>query len=431
MPLYDNRPPRQVWWVLYNAYTMSCSIGPNGFHDGEFPDYGSPDEDADQDALGKLCDNPAYLVVGSDDDLVDNVPAWVKDLISEHEALATQAETIGLEPADFVTVPDRGSNSELRDFLDELGFVVDSSYIERGPGSSVDGVVFIKRSKIPGLEKRADRNLRRAKQAIVKAARRHLKPPRVKADGLDEELARLVSVAQLGDAEYRDKLAKLHEKDEELAYVRELLSDSNAGRARAEAEAKGAKAKLDGENRRIRDWVSSAQALSDCYATWTLAVAAEFGITIQGPLLKLPDGRAFVVGHIFFVDLEQSVPVAAHAIKTREPAATWLRIENRVRRGMSSFAALTWDEAESYFDHRLTWNQVWWLVLGREHARFTVRLYRNESLKKPDGSFGGFAEKSIFEDESLGLSAEQTTRWKQLLKEHWGKGLDLRERPYG
>ncbi|MEY3851305.1 MAG: hypothetical protein RI910_285, partial [Verrucomicrobiota bacterium] len=114
---------------------MSCSIGPNGFHDGEFPDYGSSDEDADQDALGKLCDNPAYLVVGADDDLVDNLPAWVEDLITDHEFLAGQAEKIGLEPSSFVTVPDRGSNSELRDFLDELGFTVDTSHIERGPGS--------------------------------------------------------------------------------------------------------------------------------------------------------------------------------------------------------------------------------------------------------------------------------------------------------
>ena len=410
---------------------MSCSIGPNGFHDGEFPDYGSSDEDANQDALGKLGDNPAYLVVGSDDDLVDNVPAWVRNLISEHEALAAQAETIGLEPSDFVTLPDRGSNSELRDFFDELGFAVDSSYIERGPGSSIDGVVFVKRSKIPALEKRAARALRHVKQAVIKAARRQLKPARVKADELDEELARLVNTAQLGDKEFRDKLANLHEKDEELALIRELLSDSNAGRARAEREAKEAKAKLVGENRRIRDWVSSAQALSDRYAAWTLSVAAEFGITIQGPLLKLADGRAFVVGNIFASDLAGDAPTTAQAIKTREPGATWLTIQSRVRRGMCSLGALSWGEAEEHFDHRLTWSQVWWIVLGREHARFQVRLFWYEKSKQSDGSFGGFVEKSIFEDESLGLNAEQTVRWKQLLKGHWGEGLDLRERPYG
>jgi hypothetical protein len=248
---------------------------------------------------------------------------------------------------------------------------------------------------------------------------------------LDEELDRLVSIAQLGDKDFRDKLADLHKRDETIAYLEELLSDSNSGRTRAEGEAKEAKSKLVGENRRIRDWVSSVQALSDRYAAWTLAVAAEFDITIQGPLLKLADGRAFVVGHIFAVDLENSVPALAQAIKTREPAATWLRIENRVRRGMSSLTALTWDEAESYFDHRLTWGQVWWVILGREYARFPIRLYRNESLNKPDGSFGGFAERSIFEDESLGLNVEQAARWKQLLKEHWGEGLDLRERRYG
>lgn len=410
---------------------MSCDIGPNGFHDGEFPDYGSYDEDADQDALGKLCDNPAYLVVGADDDLVDNLPAWVDDLITDHEFLAGQAEKIGLEPSFFVTVPDRGSNSELRDFLDELGFTVDSSHIERGPGSSVDGVVFVRKSKIPSLERKAARRLRRALKDLVKAARKHLKPGRVKADDLYEELGRLVSVAQLGDKEFRDKLASLHEKDEEIAHLSELLSDSNAGRARAEAEAEGAKSKLVGENRRIRDWVSSAQDLSDCHATWTLAVAAEFGITIQGPLLKLSDGRTFVVGHIFSVDLERSAPALAQAIKTREPAAVWLRIENRVRRGMSSLAALTWNEAKEHFAHRLTWGQLWWVIFSRELARFPIRLYRNESLKKPDGTFGGTAERSLFDDESLGLTAEQFVRWKQLLKEHWGAGLDLRERPPG
>lgn len=160
-------------------------------------------------------------------------------------------------------------------------------------------------------------------------------------------------------------------------------------------------------------------------------MAAEFGITIQGPLLKLADGRAFVVGNIFAVDLNEDAPVAAQTIKFFEPGAAWLTIQSRVRRGMSSLGPLSWGEAEAHFDHRLTWSKVWWIVLGREHARFQVRLFRYEKSKQPDGSFGGFAEKSLFEDESLGLSAEQTTRWKQLLKEHWGKGLDLRERPYG
>jgi hypothetical protein len=410
---------------------MSSDIGPNGFHDGESPDYDNYDEDADQDALAALCDNPAYLVVGADDDLVDNLPAWVEDLITDHEFLAGQAEKIGLEPSFFVTVPDRGSNSELRDFLDELGFAVDSSYIERGPGSSVDGVVFVRKSKIPSLERKAARSLDRARKAIVTAARKHLKPGRIKAAELPEELARLVSVAQLGDKEFRDKLASLHEKDEAIAHLEELLSDSNDARARAEGAAKEAKSKLVGENRRIRDWVSSAQALSDRYAAWTLVVAAEFGITIQGPVLKLADGRAYVVGQIFSSDLERSLPAVAQAIKSREPDATWLRIENRVRRGMSSLGALTWNEATEHYAHRLTWGQVWWIVLGREHARFPARLFRYEQLKKPDGSYGGFTEKSIFEDENLGLSAEQFVRWNQLLKEYWGAGLDLRERPPG
>lgn len=69
------------------------------------------------------------------------------------------------------------------------------------------------------------------------------------------------------------------------------MSDSIAGRSRAEGEAKEAKSKLVGENRRIGEWVSKAQVLAERYAAWTLAVAAEFGIATRGPLLKLPDGR--------------------------------------------------------------------------------------------------------------------------------------------
>jgi len=159
---------------------MSLSIGPNGFHDGEAPEYDSSNDD-DGDALSKLCDNPAYLVVGSDDDLVDNLPSWVEDLLTEHETLAAQAEKIGLEPSSYVTVPDRGSNSELGDFLGELGFTTDSSYIERGPGSSIDGVVYVRKSKIPALEKRAERELKRARKAVVKDGRRTLKPGPFKA----------------------------------------------------------------------------------------------------------------------------------------------------------------------------------------------------------------------------------------------------------
>ena len=168
---------------------MSLLIGPNGFHDGEAPDEDSYNEDG-EDALNRLCDTPAYLVVGTDDDLIDNLPGWVDEVLSEHEALAEQAEKIGLEPSLYVTVPDRECNRELSDFLEELGFNVGSSYIERGPGSSVDGLVYVRNSKIPSLQKRADRELRKARKAVIRDGRKALKPGRVPADGLEAELDR-------------------------------------------------------------------------------------------------------------------------------------------------------------------------------------------------------------------------------------------------
>jgi hypothetical protein len=399
---------------------MSCAIGPNGFHDGEPPS----EDDYDEDALSKLCDNPAYLVVGADDDLTGNLPGWVEDLLTEHESLAKQVELLGLDPSRYVSLPDRKSNHELREFLGELGFTVDSGYVERGPLSSIDGVVYVRLSKVPALEKRAARELVKAKRAIIKDARRALKPSRVTAAGLEEELERLVSVAQLGDPEYREKLTKLAEFEETeaelLEHHKELVASVSYWRGRAEK----AEREVAAAPTRNLEWAEAGVALSERYARWTWVVAAEFGITIQGPLLKLADGRAFAIEAIFGKDLAKDNPTTWEAIRRREPGAKWIRVESSIRRGMSSVGPLSWHEAVRFFDRRLTWHQVWWVVLGRSCARHSARLFQRETRYKPDGGYDGYADIPVLPDDALGLTAEQTARWEQLLKEYWGKGIE-------
>lgn len=396
---------------------MSLLIGPNGFHDGEAPDEDSYHEDG-EDALNRLCDNPAYLVVGTDDDLIDNLPGWVDEVLSEHEALAEQAEKIGLEPSLYVTVPDRECNRELSDFLEELGFNVGSSYIERGPGSSVDGLVYVRNSKIPSLQKRADRELRKARKAVIRDGRKALKPGRVPADGLEAELDRLVAQSQLDDPEYREKLIKLNELEE---YVESLVEDSKERRTELMSwknRAEAAEQRAAQESGRIAYAIDGSLQQSDRYATWTWAVAAEFGIQIQGPLLKLPDGRAFAIKGIYEKKLADHCPAIVAAIDAREPGVQWLQVESRIRRGMSSEAPLRWHEGVEWFRRRLSWSQVWWTVFGFPHLRLMGTLYYKGCLRSPTGS----ANPANLPKDELGFSPEQQARWDQLFLEYWTVG---------
>lgn len=396
---------------------MSLFIGPNGFHDSEAPEEDSNDEDG-EDAQSHVCDNPAYLVVGTDDDLIDNLPGWVEDVISEHEALAAKAEIIGLESSIYVTVPDRRSNRELSDFLEELGFNVGSSYIERGPGSSVDGLVYVRNSKIPSLQKRANRELRRSRKAVIRAGRKALKPGRVPADGLEAELDRLAAQAQLDDPEYREKLIKLNELEE---YVESLVEDSKERRTELMSwknRAKAAEQRAAEESGRIAYAIDGSLQQSDRYATWTWAVAAEFGIHIQGPLLKLPDGRAFAIKGIYEKKLADHCPAIVAAIDAREPGVQWLQVESRIRRGMTSDGPVRWHEAVEWFRRRLSWNQVWWTVFGFPHLRLMGRLYYQGCLRSPTGS----ASPANLPKDELGFSPEQQARWDQLFMEYWTAG---------
>ena len=425
MSLYDKRVGGQMGWAGHAIDTMSFSIGPNGFHDGEAPEYNSSNDD-DGDALSKLCDNPAYLVVGSDDDLIDNLPSWVEDLLTEHETLAAQAEKIGLEPSSYVTVPDRGSNSELGDFLGELGFTTDSSYIERGPGSSIDGVVYVRKSKIPALERQAERKLQRARKAIVKDGRRTLKPGPLKAADVHEELERLVSQAQLQDPEYRAKIDKIEDLERSSDNLLEVVQDREAEVARWKAQAEEATANLAGVNGLILHWVDQGRVQSDRYAAWTWAVEAEFGILIRGPLLKLADGRAFAVEKIFQIGLANGAPAVVAAIDAREPGVQWLTIDSRVRRGLYNGGPLIWSEAVEWSKRRLTWNQVWWVIFGFHLTGAQGHLFRLQPRAAPDT---GNEEGPVLPKGYLGLSPEQQTRWDQLLKEYWGEGIYIPPRP--
>lgn len=398
---------------------MSCSIGPNGFHDGEAPDYNYDDDDAQSD----LCDNPAYLVVGADDDLVDNLPSWVESALDELDELLAQAELIGLCAEDYVDVPSRGDNGALRDYLDNLGFSVNASYIERGPASSLDGVVFVQKKKIPAIKRRIEARLQQAKRAVIKAARLYLKPPRITAEGLDEEISRLVGVAQLNEPAYRAKLNQLDDLEAGLKIQKEINADHVAQVRQWKLAAGSAKAELAGEPDRNLEWIAKARSLSNQYNTWVWSVAAEFNIHINGPLLKCADGRTLAVANLFGVSLRESFPHIYAGIEKQAPAVQWLYFQSSFRIGVSSMGSLTWERALRQFDQRLSWGHVWWILLGQGSGRRPGSFSLQGAAITPVQEAQDLTFNPI---KLLGLRPEQLARWYELIKEHWGEGITLR-----
>lgn len=388
---------------------MSDTTGPNAFHD----DNDHDDED-DGEALSKLCDNPAYLVLGADDDLVDNIPDFAEIVLDEIELLAKQAELIGLEPSHYVTSPDRRSNRELRDFYHDLGLTVDTAHIDRGPGSSIDGVIYVRRSEIPSIERRAARELRKAKRAVIRDGRRLLRPGKVKASQIDQELERLADVAQLGQDEFRKKLSNLEELEEVNSHLSEHLQERKESEASWKSRAETAECRLHGENERAISWVRKAQELSELYSEWTLVIESEFGIRIQGPVLKLADGTTYAVQSIFGSSLKEHSEALFELINKREPNVRWVHVQCRIRRGIFNAGYLRFDEAATWYEHRFAWSQPWWVILSNRLTAYP----------------GVLSENGINVHECLGNDPVKLARWEEILRKYWGKGIDLRRSPF-
>ena len=388
---------------------MTDTTGPNAFHDHN--DY---DDEDDGEALSRLCDNPEYLVLGADDDLVGNIPDFAEIILEQIELLAKQAELIGLESSCYVTAPDRDSNAELSDFYDDLGLTVDSAHIDRGPGSSVDGVIYVRKTKIPAIERKAAKELRRAKRAVIRDGRRLLRPGRITASQVDQELERLVDVAQLGQAEFRKKLSKLEELEEENNHLSEHLQERIQSESQWKSRAEAAELSLQGESERSISWVHRAQQLSELYSQWTFVVESEFGIRIQGPVLKLPDGKVYAIHSIFGSSLKEHSETLYELISKQEPKACWVHVNCRIRRGIFNVGDIRFGEAATWYQHRFAWSQPWWVILSNHLTRYP-------------GVLSGF---SFNINEHLGNDPAKIARWDEILRKHWGQGIELRRSPF-
>ena len=379
------------------------------------------DEDDDDEESESIFDDPDYLVVGSDEELCGNLPDWVESIISDRKSLVQDLEKLDLEPSDYISVPDTDDNGELKDFLDELGFSIDTEFIDRGPGSSHDSVVYIKKSDIPALEAREAKELHDAKRYAIRGVKSRLRKsfsgPRIKNVDLQAEIDRLIAVSRANDAEWREKAEKIDEFEEEIKEFTEHLTDRDnrikfllEKLNKTEKNLESAGIKSAGEMTRTEKWMQKIRDQADLYLAWTAAVEAEFSIVIKGPVLYLPNGKVYVIQHAYrreLSNLEHGADLI-ESIKKSVPSAEWITFHTNHRLGMTSTGEPDWQRANWFFAGRVAWSQIWWVacayICGKASAYAEVNRER-VGIKL------------------LGISPERENEFKALFEKYWGKGV--------
>ena len=385
------------------------------------------DEDEDSDSI---YDDPDYLVVGSDEELCGNLPDWVESIILDRKSLIQDLEKLDLDPSDYITVPDEHDNGELRDFLDELGFSIDSQFIDRGPGSSHDSVVYIKESDIPALEAREAKELHDAKRYAIRGVKSRLRKsfsgPRIKNADLQAEIDRLIAVSRANDTEWREKAEKIDEFEENIKELNEHLSDRDKNLQLLREDLELSKKKVRGEGYRTKKWIRKSLELSGWYAAWVTCVEAEFGIVIKGPLLKLPNGKTFAVESIYGKALKDQPNGLAwyEAILKAEPEVEWLQLTFTTPTLYSGLRRLKWEDEQERFDGRLAWSQIWWAALSYS-ARGAWVIAPMKSL--PTEFLKELKAKKYPAPDDIGVLPDQEARWKELFLKYWGTGVCWKE----
>ncbi len=403
---------------------------------GDEPIEGEDEPDGDDEGEGKaIFDDPAYLVVGSDEELVGNLPDWVDDIISERKYFANQVEALGLDPSNFITIPDKYSSSELSDFLDEIGFTVSSEYIERGPGSSNDSIVYIEISKIPEVEASEAKSLAEAQRSLIKEVRAELRSGlgagRVKKKDLNAEIERLIALSQAESPAWREKVEKINDFEEEIKELKEHLDDRIKTVEILNERLEAAKKRNEGESGRRKKWTNNIQSQTNRYAAWVAAVESEFGIAIKGPLLKLRSGKVLAIESIYGKTLNDQPNGAAWraAIQRAEPGVEWLKLVYKDFKGYGTGAApVTWSEAKDRFSGRLAWSQIWWVALS--YSTKGPGLISPMKALPPEVLVEIKAKKFPGLDD-IGILPEQEERWKVLFKLYWDEAVKWDEEDVG
>jgi hypothetical protein len=379
------------------------------------------DEDDDDEESESIFDDPDYLVVGSDEELSGNLPDWVESIISDRKSLVQDLEKLDLEPSDYISVPDTDDNGELKDFLDELGFSIDSQLIDRGPGSSHDSVVYIKESDIPAAIAVETKTLNEAKRFAIRAAksrlRKSLSGPRIKNADLYHELHRLIAVSRANDEDWRKKSDKIDELEEDIKDLNEHLSDRDKNLQLLREKLKKTEKKLEragvknaGEISRVDKYIKRVLDQTDLYLGWTSAVGSQFNILINGPVLKLPSGKVYAINSIYGRQLEndESGVAIIDWINKEEPTAELIRISTSHRLGMTSWGQPDWSRAQGFFAGRLSWTQIWWVVFSYVCGKAYARANLN----------GIDLGAELFE-----IPIERSNEFRELFEKHWGKGV--------
>jgi hypothetical protein len=385
------------------------------------------DEDDEEEESESIYDDPDYLVVGSDEELCGNLPDWVESIISDRKSLAQDLEKLDLDPSDYISVPDTDDNGELKDFLDELGFSIDTEFIDRGPGSSHDSVVYIKESDIPAVIARETKTFNDAKRYAIRAAksrlRKSLSGPRIKNADLQAELDRLIAVSRANDDDWREKAQKIDEFDETIKELNEHLEDKTKNVVLLRQSISRVKKKLSGEEYRTKKWIRKSLELSGFYAAWVAGVEAEFGIVIKGPLLKLPNGKAFAVESIYGKELKDQPNGLEwyEAIQRAEPEVEWLQLSFTSPVLYGGLRRLKWEDEQERFDGRLAWSQIWWVALSYS-ARGAGVIAPMKQL--PAEFLKELKAKKYPAPDDIGVPPDREARWKELFLKYWGTGIN-------
>jgi len=383
--------------------------------------FSDSNDDGDDTESHPIYDNPSYHVIDPEDGLSSNLPSWVEAIISERKSLADTIRKLRLIPSLFIGWPDEDDTSELRDFLLNLGFSVDSQFIDRGPGSSHDSLIYIRRSKIPKAKEREAKLLRSVQRDAIKAAKAKLKKDLsaggIKDEHLDDEIQKLVAILNSQDAVWREKAEKIDEFEEEIKEFTEHLTDRDnrikflvEKLNKTEKNLESAGVKSAGEMTRTEKWMQKIRDQADLYLAWTAAVEAEFSIVIKGPVLHLPDGKVYVIKHAYrreLSKLEHGTDLI-ESIKKSVPSAEWITFHTNHRLGMTSTGEPDWERANWFFAGRVAWSQIWWVacayICGKATAYAEVNRER-VGIKL------------------LGISPERENEFKALFEKYWGKGV--------
>lgn len=383
--------------------------------------FSDSNDDGDDTGSHPIFDNPSYYVIDPEDGLRSNLPSWVEAIISERKSLADTLRKLRLVPSLFIGWPDEEDNSELRDFLLNLGFSVDSQFVDRGPGSSHDSLIYIRRSKIPKVKEREAKLLRSVQRDAIKAAKAKLKKDLstggIKDEHLNDEIEKIVAILNSQDAVWREKAEKIDELEEEIKEFTEHLSDRDnriqllvEKLNKTEKNLESAGVKSAGEMTRTEKWMQKIRDQADLYLAWTAAVEAEFSIVIKGPVLYLPNGKVYVIQHAYrreLSNLEHGADLI-QSLKKSVPSAEWITFHTNHRLGMMSTGEPDWDRANWFLAGRVAWSQIWWVACAYIWGKLPAYAEVN---------------KEKLGIKLLGISPERENEFKELFEKYWGKGV--------